>query len=144
MRLLERETERHRYHLNKQINVGLRLLCGGFFFSNFQQISFLGFFFASDSFSQVQTLCSNPCWLLCLTARQSALRCLYGICLLLSHCVPAESMRSLAARSEHQQGGPRAEPDCGNVFYIRGRLRSSPLPAIKFPANNGLFISRHI
>lgn len=53
-------------------------------------------------------------------------------------------MRSLAARSEHQQGWPGAEQDCGNVFYIRG----SSLPAINFPAfapekaNNGLFTDR--
>lgn len=101
-----------------------RLLCGlGFFYFH----PFRGFFsFASNSFSQAQTLCSNPCWLLCLTARQSALRCLYGICLLLSHRAPAESMRSFAARSEHQHGQPGAEPDCGNVSYVKGR-RQAPL-----------------
>jgi len=118
MRLLERETDRH--HLNKQIHVVLRLLRWGF--SSFPAIQGCVFSFASDAFSQEQTLCSKPCWLLCLTTRQPALRCFYGICLPPSHCVPAESMRSLAARSEHQQGWPGAEPDGGNGFYRRGRL----------------------
>lgn len=100
--------------------VGFVFGCWGFFF-NFQpfrvELPLIHFLKCRH--------CSNRCWLLRLSTLQSALRRLYGICLLLSHCVPAESMRSPATRSEHPQGPPGAQLDRGSVFYIRDGLLSA-------------------